>query len=181
MAEVLSPFLPNTNIQYACLTDVGQHLLDRAIYNDGCFDCHLAAVLKGYCYVTVGGRGGIKLRVHRLIYMLVAGKWINSDTFVLHECDNRKCINPVHLFEGTAQDNTDDMISKGRKVDDLSVGPRRRLRTASKINELRLQGLSDDEISRRLYISKSTIWNYTNGPYRGTLSVLAGDEHSVCL
>jgi hypothetical protein len=33
---------------------------------------------------------------------------------VLHTCDTRGCINIEHLFLGTAQDNTTDMVNKGR-------------------------------------------------------------------
>ncbi|SRR6266478_4076534 len=33
---------------------------------------------------------------------------------VCHSCDYKPCINPEHLFVGTQQDNTDDMIAKGR-------------------------------------------------------------------
>ncbi len=37
-----------------------------------------------------------------------------DDLLVLHRCDVRRCVNPSHLFTGTAQDNTDDMMRKGR-------------------------------------------------------------------
>ena len=54
-----------------------------------------------------------KYLAHRFSWILHYG---NPGTqWVLHKCDNPKCINPKHLFLGTPKDNTQDMISKKRK------------------------------------------------------------------
>lgn len=52
---------------------------------------------------------------HRFSYEHFNGS-IPVGLWVLHTCDNRPCVNPFHLFVGTAQDNISDMIKKGRKV-----------------------------------------------------------------
>ncbi len=154
--------------------EIAVELIAKAIVVGDCWECHLEPVAKGYCYVAVGGREGRRLRVHRLVYAEAKGA-IPDGLMVLHTCDNRRCIRPEHLFLGTAQNNTDDMITKGRKIDDSNVGARRREATGKLIGSLLAQGLAPYEILKRLGISYGTYNNYVNGPYRDSLTFPAGN------
>jgi hypothetical protein len=50
---------------------------------------------------------------NRLVYMLSKGHLIQKMQ-VCHTCDNTKCLNPEHLWQGTNQQNVDDKMRKGR-------------------------------------------------------------------
>ena len=64
----------------------------------------------------VFGHGRSKqLRAHRASFEFYKGA-IKKGMFVCHSCDKPSCINPEHLFLGTAKENTQDMIKKGRKA-----------------------------------------------------------------
>lgn len=63
--------------------------------------------------LTVYGRG--QVLAARASFETFKGP-IPDGLFVCHHCDVPACIRPDHLFAGTAQDNVDDMIRKGRRV-----------------------------------------------------------------
>lgn len=50
-------------------------------------------------------------RAHRLSYELFNGESIRK-YFVCHSCDRKGCINPKHLFRGTASENKKDFRIK---------------------------------------------------------------------
>ncbi len=63
-------------------------------------------------YIQIN-RNGIGYKAHRYIFEKTYGP-IPPGILVCHSCDNRKCINPEHLFLGTYEDNNHDMMEKGR-------------------------------------------------------------------
>jgi hypothetical protein len=62
---------------------------------------------------------------HRIAWIVAKGP-LKQGECVLHKCDNRKCVNPAHLFIGDRGDNARDMAAKGRQF--LQQHPHRALR-----------------------------------------------------
>ena len=76
----------------------------------GCWIWQGARTNKGYGCVDVNGTN---TTAHRAAWVAKFGS-ISKGILVCHHCDTPPCINPDHLFLGTAKDNAADMVSKGR-------------------------------------------------------------------
>ena len=58
----------------------------------------------------------IKIRkAHRVAFFLTYNE-IPLGGNICHKCDNRKCVNPSHLFSGSQKDNIQDFFMKSRNL-----------------------------------------------------------------
>ena len=74
-----------------------------------CWEWKASKNKKGY------GTIGIKhkpLLAHRVSYLIWNKKF--PDNFACHSCDNPCCVNPLHLWDGTNDENLKDMVLKKR-------------------------------------------------------------------
>ena len=79
---------------------------------DECWEWHGCRFLPGYGHL---GRWGDEWSVyaHRVAFE-IANDGIPDGLFICHNCDNPPCCNPAHLWAGTAKDNIQDSIRKGK-------------------------------------------------------------------
>jgi hypothetical protein len=76
--------------------------------------------------------------LNRFVYKWLIGE-IQEGMQICHSCDNRLCINPSHLWQGTKRDNQLDMINKNRQFRGIgSKNPR------SKLNEQQVELILKD-------------------------------------
>ena len=127
-----------------------KELLARTIITpNGCMEFKGYISSNGYVHANVFGKFD---HVHRHIYRLVKGE-IPEKADVCHTCDNRKCINPDHLFVGTRLDNMRDMIDKGRQVHPATMTAE----STERLLEMAKNGISYKDMEKEFGIKKERI------------------------
>ena len=111
------------------------------------------------------------LLAHRIAWILERDEIPKDSSYhgvcILHRCDNRKCVNPNHLFSGSQADNIKDMTAKGRHVAAPQPGemhPSVKL-TNAKVLEIRMwldMGYVQDRIAKAYSVSQVQISRIKN-------------------
>lgn len=129
-------------------------LLSNTIKDGDCLIWTKCCDKDGYGISSIGGK---KMPAHRAA-MILSGVLVND--YVLHKCNNRKCINPEHLYVGTQQQNVQDQIDSGSfvygskngmaKLDEMSV------------EHIRSSGFSTRQLADYYDVSYYTVWDVRN-------------------
>jgi len=88
---------------------------------------------------------GTHTNAHRIAYRLEVED--PGDKFVLHQCDNKQCVNPNHLYLGTPSQNMQDMYDRGRRDATGENNPNAKL-DSNDVETIRER--SDSETNREL-------------------------------
>lgn len=142
----------------------------------GCWLWTDALKAGGYGRLFVRGRGCVA--AHRLSYELHCSA-IPQGLSVCHRCDTPSCVNPAHLFLGTATDNMRDMVGKGRSQRG-SARPCAKL-TEDAVRELRGRKARGERMrlkveAARLGVSIPTISKIMSGRAWGHIAPAAGGD-----
>lgn len=119
---------------------------------------------KGYGKIYAGPPRGFTQPVHRVVWEAIHGP-IQDGLFVLHQCDNPRCVNPAHLHLGDNGQNMRECVTRGRhKVYRGSTNNRSKLteEQVMQIRQLRQQGHKTRELAKQFHVSHSLIVEICN-------------------
>lgn len=120
---------------------------------------------RGYGKTNINSKN---IAAHRMSYMLFKGE-LPDDKLVCHTCDNPSCVKPAHLWLGTTEENTADMVEKKRSLfGEKHSKAKITVKDVIAIRELGKEGIVQEKIAQKFgltsgYVNsiiKKRVWKY---------------------
>ncbi len=127
-------------------------------------------------FMSYAGGKSVTVSAHRFSFQISNGAIPKSEdhhgTVIAHRCDNRRCVNPAHLFACSQAENLRDCLDKGRgnKAFGARAGRAKLSEAAAKLAlSLAREGLDRNKIAARLNVTPQTISDVVSGKTWGHL------------
>ena len=125
----------------------------------GCWEWTRCLSRKGYGQFRLNGGTAY---THRYVLEAKLGRQIRPGYMACHSCNNRKCCNPEHIREGTAKENTQDIVNAGRQATGDAVAQRGEKHGMSKLTETQVLAIRESvgsvrEVGRQYGVSPSAV------------------------
>lgn len=126
----------------------------------GCWHWNGGCDSNGYGVFWLNGK---QPKANRQAWLYLKGA-IPDGLFVLHDCDNKTCVNPDHLYVGTHEDNMRDAherdrFARGAQVRKFVMFPG----MIDRICDLRKAGYTIANLCKHLQIDRSTYFEWQKG------------------
>lgn len=128
------------------------------IAESGCHEWQSTIQKSGYGRFYFRGK---QYDAHRAAYILYHGN-IPDGLHICHTCDNRLCVNELHLYAGTAKQNVRDKVERCKWWGRMTYSNE----LVEKCRELYKQGFTQTKISEITGIDQTTISKYVRNKQR---------------
>jgi hypothetical protein len=125
-----------------------------------CWNWNSTKNKQGYGHITIENK---TIKAHRFSYFINFGT-IPDNLCVLHHCNNPSCVNPAHLYLGTTQDNTNDMLNANRQAKGEKNGNAKLTeKQVIEIIELLKTDIKQSKIAKKFSVTQTPIFYIKKG------------------
>ena len=142
---------------------------DKVNTSGDCWEWTAYKDKNGYGMFNIDGK---IQRAHRVAWFLEYGYYPEKPMQINHKCNNRGCVNPEHLYEGTQEQNTQDSIIAGTFVGDRNGFKKGHIPANTKLTQEQVNKIREEStgawgeqtrFAKKYRVSKQQVSNILNG------------------